>query len=185
MGSNLFSSKIFWNIVSPEVHNLVSTAFQSGTIDLKLTETLIVPIPKIDVLMSLKDFRPISLCNVMLKIISKVLVGRIRPHLNSLISPFQSSFIPKRGTADNAIIAHEIVHSMNKKKWKKCYLLFKIDFEKAYDRVYWNFLRITLHDFCFLTSIITLIMNRITFSTLSLKWTNTKLESFIPQKGLR
>jgi len=185
MGSNLFSSKIFWNIVSSEVNNLVSTAFQSGTIDLKLTETLIVPIPKIDVLMSLKDFRPISLCNVMLKIISKVLVGRIRPHLNSLISPFQSSFIPKRGTADNAIIAHEIVHSMNKKKWKKCYLLFKIDFEKAYDRVYWNFLRITLHDFCFLTSIITLIMNRITFSTLSLKWTNAKLESFIPQKGLR
>jgi len=114
---------------------LVSTAFQSSTIDPKLTETLIIPIPKIDDPMSLKGFRPVSLCNVMLKIISKVLVGRIRPHLNSLTSPFQSSFIPNRGTTDNAIIAQEIVHSMNKKKGKKCYLLFKIDFEKAYDTI--------------------------------------------------
>lgn len=84
-------------------------------------------------------FRPISLCNVLLKIISKVLVHRICPHLDSIINPFQSNFIPKMGTTDNAIIAQEVVHQMHKKKGKKGFLLFKIDFEKAYDRVDWDF----------------------------------------------
>lgn len=58
---------------------------------------------------------------------------------------------------------------MNKKKGEKGYLMFKIDFVKAYDRVDWNFLCITLHNFNFPTSIITLIMDCITSSTLSLK----------------
>jgi hypothetical protein len=127
--------KTYWNIVGKDVWHLVSEAFSTGVIDPKLAETLIVPIPKVDVPSTLKDFRPISLCNVLLKTISKVLVSRIRPFLDKFVGPLQSSFIPKRGTADNAIIAQEIVHYMYKKKGKKGCLLFKIDFEKAYDRV--------------------------------------------------
>lgn len=127
--------KTYWHIVFKEVWELVSNAFIYGAIDASIAETLIVPIPKIAEPTSLKDFRPISLCNVLLKIISKVLVRRIRPHLDSFIGPLQSSFIPNRGTSDNAIIAQQIVHHMHKKKGKKGYLLFKIDFEKAYDMV--------------------------------------------------
>lgn len=70
-----------------------------------------------------------------MKLISKILVRRIRPFLEDFVGPLQSSFIPNRGTADNAIIAQEVVHYMHKKKGKKGVLLFKIDFEKAYDRV--------------------------------------------------
>jgi hypothetical protein len=104
-------------------------------IEPKLTETLIVPIPKVDVPKCLKDFRPISLCNVLLKLISKILVQRIRPFLNDLIGPLQSSFIPNRGTTGNALIAQEIVHYMHKKKGKYSCIMIKIDFEKAYDSV--------------------------------------------------
>lgn len=57
-------------------------------------------------------------------------VNRMRPHLDSIISPLQSSFIPNRGTSDNVIIAQEIVHHMHKKR-KSDNLLFKIDFEKS------------------------------------------------------
>lgn len=83
----------------------MANAFATGTIAPHLAETLIVPIPKVEVSDNLKEFRPISLCNVLFKLISKVLVNRLRPLLDSLIGPLQSSFIPKRGTADNALIA--------------------------------------------------------------------------------
>lgn len=109
----------------------------------------------------------------------------MRPFLNDLIGPFQGSFIPNRGTADNALVAQEIVHHMHKKKGKAGYLMFKIDFEKAYDRVDWNFLSLTLSEFGFPPVIISLIMSCITSSTLALKWNNEKLDSFAPNRGLR
>lgn len=106
--------KTYWHIVGHDVWQQMA-AFQSGNIIPNLAETLIVPIPKINVPLHFKDFRPISLCNGLLKVISKVLVRRIRPYLDSFIGPFQSSFTPKRGTSDNALIAQEIVHTMHKK----------------------------------------------------------------------
>jgi hypothetical protein len=175
----------YWHIVGGDVWKLVSDAFASGHIPVDLAETLIIPIPKIDEPQSLSDFRPISLCNVVLKLVSKVLVRRIRPHLETLIGPLQSSFIPIRGTADNALIAQEIVHHMHTKKGKSGFIMYKIDFEKAYDSVDWNFLKITLTEFGFPTSTIDLIMSCTTSSSLSLKWNNEKLENFAPTRGLR
>lgn len=138
--------KAYWNIIEDDVYDLVSKTFVSGSIDPHLAETLIVPIPKVDDPTSLKDFRPVSLCNMMLKLISKILVKRIRPYLDEFIRPLQSSFIPNSGTSDNTLIAQEIVHFMHRKKGKGGHLMFKIDFEKAYDKVDWNFLRMTLHE---------------------------------------
>ena len=90
---------------------------------------------------SITQFRPISLCNVIVRIISKVLVGRIRPLLHKLVSPNQSSFIPGRQTSDNIIIVQELLHTMIKMKSRKGGLAVKIDLEKAYDRVDWGFLQ--------------------------------------------
>jgi hypothetical protein len=176
---------MYWHIVGGDVWKLVSDAFATGHIPVDLAETLIIPIPKIDEPQSLSDFRPISLCNVVLKLVSKVLVRRIRPHLETLIGPLQSSFIPIRGTADNALIAQEIIHHMHTKKGKSGFIMYKIDFEKAYDSVDWNFLKITLTEFGFPTSTIDLIMSCTTSSSLSLKWNNEKLENFAPTRGLR
>ncbi|RHN49913.1 putative reverse transcriptase domain-containing protein [Medicago truncatula] len=95
-------------------------AFSSGVIDHTLVETLVVLILKIDIAKSFKEFRPIGLCNVLLKTISKVLVRRIiRPFLDDFIGPLHSSFIPNRGTSDNTIIAQEISHCMRRKKGNK------------------------------------------------------------------
>lgn len=74
------------------------------------------------------------------KIITKVLVNHLRPFLDDMISPLQSSFIPGRGTSDNAILAQEVVHYMHLNKSKQGTIAFKIDLEKAYDRVSWDFL---------------------------------------------
>lgn len=134
----------YWDIVGNDVWEMVAQAFVIGNINPSLAETPIIHISKVDQLLSLRNFRPISLCNVLLKVVSKVPVHRIRPHLSDFIGPFQSNFTPRRGTIDNALIAQEIIHHMHNQKDKEGYVLFKIGFEKTYDKVDWNFLRLTL-----------------------------------------
>lgn len=88
-----------------DIWQLVSQAFKRGTFDESLAEILIVLIPKVDQPRYLKEFRPISLCNVVYKVITKVVVQRLRPFLDDLVGPLQSSFIPGRSTTDNVILA--------------------------------------------------------------------------------
>ncbi|XP_015939884.1 uncharacterized protein LOC107465419 [Arachis duranensis] len=148
-------------------------------------ETLIVLIPKIDNPTFMKDFRHISLCNVVYKIITKVLTNRLRPFLPDIVSPLQGSFIPGRGAPDNIIVAQEILNFMKHTKSKKGTLAFKIDLEKAYDRVDWRFLESTLIAFGFPIITVNLIMNCVRASSLSIMWNGNRLDSFAPRRGLR
>ncbi|OIW03198.1 hypothetical protein TanjilG_11835 [Lupinus angustifolius] len=79
--------KTYWNIVGRDIHDMIVASFTSGTTDPVLADTLVMPIPKVDNPMSLKDFLPISLCNVLLKLVSKILVNRIHLYLDSFIGP--------------------------------------------------------------------------------------------------
>jgi hypothetical protein len=90
--------------------------------------------------------------------------------LDQIIGPFQSSFLPGRGTCDNAIILQEVIHSMKKSKKKKGDVVYKIDLEKAYDNVNWDFLRFCLTQFGFPPITIDLIMHCVTASSLSLSF---------------
>lgn len=74
---------------------------------------------------------------------------------------------------------------MHNKKGKTNYLLYKIDFEKAYDWVNWEFLKLTLTEFGFPSKIIGLITSCTTTSSLSLKWNNEILERFSPTRSLQ
>lgn len=77
--------KQFWHTIGDNVCSLISQAFQSGYFNPSLTETLIAIIPKVDCPKSDKDFCPTSLCNTIYKLISKVLVNKIRPFLKKLM----------------------------------------------------------------------------------------------------
>lgn len=79
-----------------------------------MNETLLCLIPKIDKHEMVKQFRPISLCNSSYKILSKVIVNRIRPFMRHLISPFQASFILGRRANDNVVILREVLHALKK-----------------------------------------------------------------------
>lgn len=86
-GFQPFFFKQFWPSVAMDMWNLVREAFSQGKFDHSLSETLIVPIPKVDHPKHMRDFRPISLCNLAYKVITKVLVNRMRPYISDLIGP--------------------------------------------------------------------------------------------------
>ena len=67
--------------------------------------------------------------------VTKIIVARLRPFLDKLISPLQAAFVPGRKGINNVIIAQEIIHSLGKKKGKTGYMSLKIDLEKAYDKL--------------------------------------------------
>nr|KYP65031.1 Transposon TX1 uncharacterized [Cajanus cajan] len=144
-----------------------------------------VLLPKVNHLVSLKEFRPISLCNVAWKVISKVIVARLQPFLQGVIGPFQGSFIPGRRTCDHSIIAQEAFHFVRKDGSGVGSLALKIDLEKAYDRVRREFLESTLMQFGFPTIIIQLIIWGLKNSSISLLWNGSTLPSFVPSRGLR
>lgn len=80
------------------------------------------------------------------KTLTKLLANRLRPLMVSLVSPCQSSFVPKRQSRDNIIVAQEVIHSMRSKKTGKGWMVIKIDLEKTYDRLKWSFVKETLQD---------------------------------------
>ena len=71
----------------------------------------------------------------MYKIISKIVVARLRPHLENLVSPCQAAFVPGRRGTDNVVIVQELIHTIGRAKGRKGYMAIKIDLEKAYDKV--------------------------------------------------
>lgn len=100
-----------WDTMKKEIVAVVQQFFREGAMPAGVNETCIVMIPKVAQPESMKDFRPISLCNMLYKIVSKCLVNRLCPLLDEIISENQSAFVPGRLISDNdALIAFECTY---------------------------------------------------------------------------
>ncbi|KAL2226306.1 UNVERIFIED_CONTAM: hypothetical protein Sindi_1989300 [Sesamum indicum] len=124
------------------------------------TATTIVLIPKVDSPQTWNDFRPISLCNVTNKIMSKLIYNKLYHTLPDLITPSQSDFVPGRLIGDNILMAQEMIHHLDL-RYNKGNLVIKLDMSKAYDRVNWNFLLTVLQKMGFPQRFFTLIKHTI------------------------
>jgi hypothetical protein len=130
-----------WPTVKKEVCNAVLEFLNHDVFDESINSTNIALIPKIKTPTRLVDFRPISLCNVIYKLIAKVLANRMKKVLPHIISPNQSAFIPGKLITDNVLVAFKALHTMDvRMKGKGGYMALKLDMSKAYDRVEWGFL---------------------------------------------
>lgn len=112
----------------------------------EVNETLIVLIPKIDNPSHLKHFRPLSLCNVIYKILIKVITNHLKDVMPMLVSPNQCSFVMERQSSGNIILAQEAFHSTCVMRGQKGFMAIKVDLEKAYDRLSWSFTTDILRD---------------------------------------
>ena len=127
---------MFWHIVGDNVVSVVLEFLNTSYLLPDLNHTYIVLIPKIKNPVKVFDYRPISLCNVIYKIIAKVLANRLKQVLPHIISPTQSAFVPGRLITDNVLVAYEALHMMHgRKKGKNGTLAMKLDISKVYDRV--------------------------------------------------
>jgi hypothetical protein len=171
--------------VKKDVVIAVKNLFASGVMPSGVNETVIILLPKKDEPEELKDFRPISLGNVVYKVVSKCLVNRLRPLLQDVICPTQSVFIPGRLIMDNALIAFECLHALShgNNSCKKFGAL-KFDLTKVYDRVEWVYIEEVLDWLGFHRKWVRWIMECITTVWYSVHFNNVSLESFEPTRRL-
>lgn len=135
---------------------------------------------------SIKDFRPINLCIVIYKIVSKCIVNKLRPLLQDIISPHQSAFIPGRMITDNALIAFECLHAINTSKdGRSEFCAYKLDLSKAYDRVDWRFLNKVLRKLGFQSEWVECVMTYVSTVQYKVRFNGVLSAPFTPSRGLR
>ncbi|GJS70212.1 RNA-directed DNA polymerase, eukaryota [Tanacetum coccineum] len=137
----------FWNLIENDVYDAVKYFFTYGVIPKGCNSSFIALIPKIPDANMVKDFRPISLIGSLYKIIAKILANRLVGVLGDIVNEVQSAFIAERQILDGPFILNEVLQWCKMKK--KPSLIFKVDFEKAYDSVRWDFLDDILNFFGF------------------------------------
>jgi hypothetical protein len=161
-GPDGFSAAFFqhnWPAIQGEVSDAILHFLNIGQLEPRINCTNIALVPKLKNPANVSDFRPIGLCNVLYKMVSKVLANRLKEVLPSVISSNQSAFIPGRLITDNVLAAYETLHTMHTNMWSKVgFMGIKLDMSKTYDRVEWKFLEVVMEKLGFSQRWISLIM---------------------------
>ena len=151
----------------------------------EINHTFITLIPKIEIPCRTSHYRPISLCSTFYKTISKILVNRLRPLLDKLVSPFQSAFILGRSIHDNILLTHEIMHKFRKCKGKTAWVALKLDMEKAYDRLEWYFIQKCFQEIGFHPQWIKWVIECISSVSYSFLINGASHGLLLPSRGIR
>jgi len=182
-GFNFGFIKYCWDILKTNVLSAVKDFASMSNWPRGTNAYFICLVPKVENPQQFGEFRPILLVGCLYKIISKALSLRLKKVINKVINIRQSAFLEGRGLLDSVLVANEVWEEYKRKR-KSC-VFFKVDYEKAYDSVSWEF--------------IYFMLERLGFCDLWIRWIKCCLESafvsvlvngsptreFTPRKGLR
>lgn len=178
--------KRFRSMLGDDLVAEVLNAVNSQIMPQGWNDTTIVMIPKVLSPEKVPQLRSISLCNVVYKVISKMIAMRLKLFLPKIISPTQSAFVPGRLITDNVLIAYESLHIIKQKKTcKDGWCAVKLDMHKAYDRVEWVFLEAILLKLGFNANWVKMIMLCVSSVEYRVRYNSTETEAFKPTRGLR
>ena len=182
--TTLFYKK-YWHIIKDAVHSSIWNFFRSNHLLKKQNHTFIALIPKKLRASSVHQFKPISLCNIIYKIISKILANKFKGLLHHFISPFQSAFVPSRNIQDNTILVRELFNLINSKRGRGGLMAIKIDMEKVFNRMEWSFILAILSKLGFHSTWINWIRICTTSPSFSILINGSPFDLFNPERGLR
>lgn len=187
-GSDGFHPLFFksqWEIIGHSIWDFTRTCFTNPSLIQEVNHTLITLIPKGEDPSKVAHFRPIALCNVVYKIVTKVVTQRLRNVMPYVVSDNQSSFIPGRSTIDNILVLQETIHSFKHLHGKRGFMIVKLDLEKAYDRLEWTFIMDTLDCLGLPGDVKQLILYCLSSASLSINWNGSPTNPFRSSRGVR
>ncbi|KAJ0941986.1 putative RNA-directed DNA polymerase [Helianthus annuus] len=182
-GVNFAFIKRCWDGFQKEFVNLFNEFYMHATINSGCTSSFLALIPKCNDPCGLADFRPISLIGCINKVISKVLVMRLKSVIHKLISEEQTAFLSNRSILDGPIILNEVVSWLKKTKRKG--MILKVDIEKAYDSLNWDFLRSVMCQMGFPIKWVDWVMATVTTAKASVLVNGSPTQEFVCHRGLR
>lgn len=182
-GFNVKSLKFLWPFIKPRIESLISEFGEEAILPRGLNSSFIALIPKISNPTTVKDFHPISLINSSMKILMKVLATRLARCMDKLVSDVQSGFIKGRQASEGILIVKEVAHTIQRGKGEG--LILKLDFEKAFDSVNWDFLYSVMLEMNFDSKWVSWIRALLESSRISILVNGSPTKEFTPARGLR
>ena len=173
----------FYDLLGRDLLEVIEESRITGHIHPPMNQTFIALIPKSDNPSSFNDFRPISLCNCLYKIIAKIIANRIKPVLSTHISAEKFAFLQNRHIQEAIGTAQEALHSIKLKNLKGISL--KIDLAKAFDKVNWLYLKMILTHLGFPHTLINWIMGCISTVSFAILINGAASARFNINRGIR
>ncbi|WOG84202.1 hypothetical protein DCAR_0103384 [Daucus carota subsp. sativus] len=182
-GLNIRSLKFLWPIIKSKIMCFLEHFQSTATLPTGINASFIALIPKIAEPTLVNHYRPISLINSAVKLLTKILASRLACHMNAIVSDSQTGFIKGRQASESILLVKEIVHSIQKGKGRG--MVLKLDFEKAFDTVKWEFLFEVLAKMNFDQKWIGWIKGLLETARVSILVNGSPTKEFVPSRGLR
>ena len=182
-GLNFKFIKQFWEVLKPDFSRFIHEFHANVVFPRGSNASFITLIPKVKDPQNLNEYRPISLIGCIYKIVAKLLANRLKKLMSHIINEKQSAFIRGRQLLHSVLIANEALEEA-KRCHKPC-LVFKVDYERAYDSVSWGFLSYMMRRLGFCSKWISWIEGCLRSATISVLVNGSPTKEFTPHRGLR